>query len=49
MDETVREPGAAQPPARLCVIENEHTLWEYSLGEHTLIGERTCACRQIWR
>ena len=27
MEETVREPGAAQPPARLCVIENEHTLW----------------------
>ena len=40
MDETIREPGAAQPPARLCVIENEHMLWEYSLGEHTLIGRK---------
>lgn len=41
MDETIREPGAAPTPARLCVIENEHTLWEYPLGEHTLIGRKS--------
>lgn len=39
-DRTIMDGSGGRTSARLCVIEDENTLWEYPLGEHTVIGRK---------
>ncbi|MGI6011648.1 MAG: FHA domain-containing protein [Ruminococcus sp.] len=41
MDKTVRDAGGREKAARLYVIADENTLWDYPLRERTVIGRKT--------